>query len=112
MSNNSATSNNTAIAMIERKISSTTESWDWQIDALCRGQDSEIFFSPSGEGRTARRQREDRAKQVCAGCGVRDACRRFALAANEPFGVWGGTTARERQLLRATSRRAEERQAS
>ncbi|WP_373453506.1 MULTISPECIES: WhiB family transcriptional regulator [unclassified Rhodococcus (in: high G+C Gram-positive bacteria)] len=112
MPNSSATSKNTAIAMIERRISSTTESWDWQVDALCRGQDSEIFFSPSGEGRSARRAREDRAKQVCAGCGVIDECRRFALAANEPFGVWGGTTARERQQHRANSRRAEELQAS
>ncbi|KAA0925381.1 WhiB family transcriptional regulator [Rhodococcus sp. ANT_H53B] len=98
--------------MIERGISPAVESWGWQVDALCRGQDSEIFFSPSGEGRSARRAREDRAKQVCAGCGVIEACRRFALAANEPFGVWGGTTARERQQHRANSRRAEELRAS
>ncbi len=98
--------------MIERGISPAIESWDWQTDAVCRGQDSEIFFSPTGEGRSARREREERAKQVCAGCGVVDACRRFALAANEPFGVWGGTTARERQVLRTDSRRAEERRAS
>ena len=113
MPNSTATSKNIAITKIERAISSSpAESWDWQIEAVCRGQDSEMFFSPSGEGRTARRRREDRAKQVCAGCGVLDACKRFALAANEPFGVWGGTTARERQVLRATSRRADELQAS
>ncbi|WP_303396313.1 MULTISPECIES: WhiB family transcriptional regulator [Nocardiaceae] len=112
MPNNSATSRNTAIAMIERGISPAVEFWDWQVDALCRGQDSEIFFSPSGEGRSARRAREDRAKQVCADCGVIEACRKFALAANEPFGVWGGMTVRERVVHRANSRRAEERQAS
>ncbi|OZC71128.1 hypothetical protein CH251_16745 [Rhodococcus sp. 06-462-5] len=105
-------SSSNAIAVIERGVSPAAESWGWQVDALCRGQDSEIFFSPSGEGRSARRAREDRAKQVCAGCGVIEACRRFALAANEPFGVWGGTTARERQQHRVNSRRTEELQAS
>nr|WP_314142742.1 WhiB family transcriptional regulator [uncultured Rhodococcus sp.] len=105
-------SRNSTIAMIECGISPAVESWDWQVDARCRGQDSEIFFSPHGEPRSARREREDRAKQVCAGCTVVEACRRFALAANEPFGVWGGTTARERQLLRTNSRRAAEQQAS
>lgn len=104
--------NNTAIAMIERRISPATESWDWQLDAACRGRDSEMFFSPSGERRSARREREDRAKAVCAGCGVIDACRRFALTANEPFGVWGGMTARERMVHRADARRVDRRQAS
>lgn len=84
-----------------RYMAPTTEAWQWQLDAVCRGADSEIFFSPSGEGRTARRQREDAAKVVCRTCPVIAQCRQFALAAGEPFGVWGGMTARERSLQRA-----------
>ncbi|WP_072803869.1 WhiB family transcriptional regulator [Rhodococcoides yunnanense] len=84
----------------------TTAAWQWQLDAVCRGSSSDIFFSPSGEGRTARRQREDQAKVLCGQCPVISQCRRFALAANEPFGVWGGMTARERALRRTAERKA------
>jgi WhiB family redox-sensing transcriptional regulator len=31
-----------------------------------------------------------RAKAICAGCPVREACFEVALARREPFGVWGG----------------------
>lgn len=88
------------------RIVPIVESLSWQADALCRDNDAEIFFSPSGEGRSARRMREESAKVVCAQCPVIAQCKQFALAANEPFGVWGGMTARERSLRRASERKA------
>lgn len=43
------------------------------------------------------------AKAICSHCPVQIACREWALA-NEQFGVWGGTTARERVRLRRVFR--------
>jgi WhiB family redox-sensing transcriptional regulator len=46
------------------------------------------------------------AKAVCAGCYFKDDCKRRALATNEQFGVWGGTTPKERHALLRRARRA------
>ncbi|HEV3170079.1 MAG TPA: WhiB family transcriptional regulator [Actinocrinis sp.] len=76
----------------------------WQERGACRQVDSSLFFAPEGEGRAQRRFRESAAKAVCAYCPVRVACRSFALATGEPYGIWGGTTETER-LRRAAGRR-------
>ena len=47
----------------------------------------------------ARRQREERAKRVCASCPAQDECGLFALNAREQFGVWGGISETERLLI-------------
>ena len=44
-------------------------------------------------------RREMRAKAVCSGCPVIDSCLRWALAAREPYGVWGGLSVEEREAL-------------
>ncbi|QIY95865.2 WhiB family transcriptional regulator [Streptomyces sp. S1D4-11] len=43
------------------------------------------------------------ARELCAGCGHLDACRVYGLENPELYGVWGGTTRRERQALRRGS---------
>lgn len=44
-------------------------------------------------------EREKRAQLIClSGCPVLEECRE--LGKNEPYGVWGGTTPRERKNLR------------
>lgn len=73
-----------------------TDHWDWQLADACRSMDPDLFFSPAGERGVARRAREQRACEICAGCPVVDQCGRFALAHGEGFGVWGATTATER----------------
>ncbi len=40
--------------------------------------------------------REEAAKRVCARCPVVMPCRAHALAVREPYGVWGGMSAAER----------------
>lgn len=41
------------------------------------------------------------AKRVCKEeCPVLDKCLEFALQTDQPYGVWGGTTERERKHLR------------
>ena len=81
-----------------------TAQWDWQCSAACRGLDEAVFFSPDGERGARRKQREDQAKQVCARCPVRQTCLRYALAAEEPYGVWGGLTAPERRHYAGSQR--------
>jgi WhiB family transcriptional regulator, redox-sensing transcriptional regulator len=73
--------------------------WDWQLKGSCQGLNSSIFFHPDGERGSARSRRADRAKAICQRCPVLDQCRRYALAAREPYGVWGGLTEEERREL-------------
>ncbi|MEU2227597.1 MULTISPECIES: WhiB family transcriptional regulator [unclassified Streptomyces] len=73
--------------------------WEWQLSAACRGMDSSVFYSPANERGRRRRAREERARQVCAGCPVREQCARMALATGEPFGVWGGLSEADRNRL-------------
>ena len=65
----------------------------------CRGMDPDIFFPDRGESLAP-------AKAVCAECIVRDECLEFALDQGERFGVWGGTSERERRKLRRARREA------
>lgn len=72
----------------------------WQLRAACRGPDSGVFFPPAvTERRDERDARERRAKAICAGCAVRQACLDFALDVREPHGIWGGLTEAERRTL-------------
>ncbi|WP_460782771.1 WhiB family transcriptional regulator [Nonomuraea sp. N2-4H] len=41
----------------------------------------------------------DRAKQVCAGCPVREPCLEYALSTRQAHGVWGGTDPGQRREL-------------
>jgi WhiB family redox-sensing transcriptional regulator len=76
-----------------------TEIWEWQVRGACRGMDSALFFHPEGERGPARVNRESRAKQICQRCPVLEHCRRHALAVHEPYGVWGGLSEAERDLI-------------
>ena len=82
------------------------ETWDWQLRAACRGQDSAVFFHPGNERRCHREERESQAKRVCARCPVLDRCREHALSVEESFGIWGGLTEVELRSLITQRRRA------
>ena len=75
--------------------------WEWQYQGACRETGSESFYHPDGERGAARRLRDAAAKEICAACPVIAACREHALAIREPFGVWGGLTEDERQVILA-----------
>ncbi|MFD3871908.1 WhiB family transcriptional regulator [Streptomyces sp. NPDC058623] len=77
--------------------------WAWQAEAACRETASEQFFGPTQEPLEQRQERDERAKRICAGCPVAEACLRHALSAQERYGVWGGLTARERSRLQAAA---------
>ena len=73
--------------------------WEWQYAGVCRSVDPEVFFPPDSERGPLKHRRELQAKQYCAQCPVLDRCRDHALLAQEPYGVWGGLTAKEREHI-------------
>lgn len=70
-----------------------TELPAWHLDAACRGADPDLFFPERGESTRA-------AKAICAGCPVQSECLDWAVGNNEPGGIWGGSSERQRRLLR------------
>ena len=73
---------------------------EWYADALCSQTDPEAFFpDPGGSVRSA--------KVVCAGCDVREQCLQYALDHREIWGIWGGTSERERRGMVPTTRLCE-----
>lgn len=48
---------------------------------------------------------EKRAAALCAGCHVIEECKAYAMAAQEPYGVWGGTTPGMRGMKRGKRKR-------
>ncbi len=65
----------------------------WQDRGNCLGVHPDLFFPERGDP-------TDEAKAVCASCVVRDQCLQFALDNGEKFGIWAGTSERERRRLR------------
>jgi WhiB family redox-sensing transcriptional regulator len=75
---------------------------DWRSRSLCSelpAARADAMFYPKKGGSTKA------AKALCAGCPVRAECLEFCLADADAFrfGVWGGTSSRDRRLGRATA---------
>lgn len=68
------------------------EDLDWQDEALCKESDPEAFFPEKG-GSTKQ------AKAVCKRCPITEKCLQYALANEERYGIWGGTSERERRNI-------------
>ncbi|HEY2101459.1 MAG TPA: WhiB family transcriptional regulator [Pseudonocardia sp.] len=62
-------------------------------DGSCAETDPEIFYPDKG-GST----REPRV--VCGRCSIRPECLEWALATDQRFGIWGGTSPEERKAIR------------
>ncbi|MFD9964851.1 WhiB family transcriptional regulator [Amycolatopsis sp. NPDC058986] len=69
---------------------------NWRRDAACGDMEPERFFPFESQAAEIRA-----AKAVCARCPVKDFCLDEALANGLDYGIWGGTTPRERRDLRA-----------
>jgi WhiB family transcriptional regulator, redox-sensing transcriptional regulator len=84
----------------QRRVPARREGdWDWQFDAACRGLDTSAFYHPENERGPSRERRERQAKAVCARCRVVEQCLAWALTTREPYGVWGGLSAEERERM-------------
>jgi WhiB family redox-sensing transcriptional regulator len=77
-----------AVAMAEQE-----ELLGWMSDALCAEVGGDQWFPEAGEP-------TEPAKRVCRQCPVKAECLDYAVENKIRFGVWGGTSERERQGLR------------
>ena len=84
-------------------MTATGSAVNWRSSAACLSADPDLFFPISSTG-PAERQIA-RAKVICAGCPVRIQCLDFALTHDQTHGIWGGTTAEDRQRDRRRRRR-------
>ena len=66
----------------------------WAGDARCAKRDPKMFYPERGG-----RDSVAHAKEVCACCPVIKDCLEWAIVTNEPFGIWGGLTEKERRLM-------------
>lgn len=78
---------------------------DWHKDALCAVANPTAidpwFFGVDDEDRPALPPAMlRRAREICEVCPARARCLLTALVEDERFGVWGGTTGRQRTLMR------------
>lgn len=67
---------------------------DWPEQGACREVDPDLWFPEQGD-----RAANHAAKEICAWCPVMTECRQWALDSREPYGVWGGMSARERRSV-------------
>jgi WhiB family redox-sensing transcriptional regulator len=65
----------------------------WHAQGACRDHPNVEWFPTRGQASAP-------AKTVCSTCRVRDTCLAAALEHGERFGIWGGTSERERRRLR------------
>ena len=88
------------VVAIKREDMRLSQSDEWQLEALCRGNHAYLFFPPSSfERKDERERREMKAKAICGVCPVQEPCSRHALNIREPFGRWGGLTEVERRSI-------------
>jgi WhiB family redox-sensing transcriptional regulator len=80
----------------------THEYPEWHEHGVCRDHSQETFFG--GEEQPGKKRHRptmtmsevQRAKAICNTCPVMLECQTYALENHEEFGVWGGTTKRDR----------------
>lgn len=64
----------------------------WMDRAACRHESTDLFYSGG--------RKFHRAVAICQQCPVRQQCLNYAVATEQPQGVWGGLTPEQRNNLR------------
>ena len=67
----------------------------WREVAACNNR-TDVSFFPMPDDLVA----INAAKAVCTACPVADECLQFAIETNQPDGIWGGMTSKERARIR------------
>ena len=81
--------------------------YKWQKDSLCKKElrfvpetkehvpyEYDDFYPPTGKTVS------EQVKDMCDRCPVKDECLEFALAYPEKYGYWGGTTEKQREVIK------------
>ena len=72
----------------------------WRASAQCRRDNAVHFFAPAHfERKDEKDAREGAARALCEICPVRVECLDYALAVEEPHGIWGGMNEFERRRV-------------
>lgn len=76
----------------------------WQTRAACKDIHIEIFYPPLVDSYTGKKcnpnsEDYDTAREICAICTVREDCLAYALETRQEYGMWGGTTPRDRYVM-------------
>ena len=66
---------------------------DWQDNAACRGEPTDMWFPARGEESIY-------AKAICNECPVREQCLEYSLEIPNLIGIWGGLSGKERRKLK------------
>jgi len=74
---------------------------EWMARGACKDVDPEWFFPGAGSA-----NEYANARKVCASCPVRSECFQYAMANIGLFGMWGGTSEKERSERRSFARYA------
>lgn len=69
----------------------------------CQTSDPEAWFVDVGQNYTTNHEQRWAIK-MCNQCPVQKECAEYAIAAEEIYGLWGGLTPRQRQLMRNKGR--------
>lgn len=65
----------------------------WLTWAACKGKDPAVFFPEVGQSVVP-------AVAICETCPVQNQCLDWALRNHEVYGVWGGTSQRQRARIK------------
>ena len=71
---------------------------DWQLNAACRGLDTELFYPEADVRRHGTAIQTRYIARVCGDCDVADQCLEFALNHHETNGIWGGRNFTTREM--------------
>lgn len=87
-----------------RKQFSLPRSAHWGDLSACQDhEDPDLWFAEELD--TVAQARADEAKRLCRGCTVQSDCLDAALVRGERYGIWGGLTTDERNLLTGKGRK-------
>lgn len=71
----------------------------WHIWARCRGEINDAIFFGAPKDGTFQTSAIRAAKKYCNDCPVFEDCLRYALEGREKWGIWAGTTMKERESI-------------
>ena len=72
----------------------------WTSQAACKESPISMFFPEKGDSIKIVEQ----AKAICNSCVVKTDCLNFAIDNFMPYGIWGGTSIKERRYLRSAKK--------
>lgn len=69
----------------------------WKLNGACVDQNPEWWFVTPGDLRVLD------AIRICKTCPIRERCLEYALTTDSAWGIWGGTTEKQRKQIKENS---------